>query len=544
VGTLTFTLDTTAATPGVSLSSDTGTSGDNVSSSGVGSSSPSPDAVPLSGAASGISPNASIDPVTDALAAAGELRAGDGANQGSTAQTTNLASVASGLGLPTLGVAGNSGADGRGLIDALNALPPTAAGVPVADGETSAAAGFPVPRLTLEQLASVDGKLVPTQLTGQDMLFVYKGIQDPRSESPTSLVYHISPDTFGHTNPNSIVSLEVMQADGSPLPDWVKFNARSGTLSGTAPEGASVDIDVKVVAKDDAGRVAEITFRPILSSSSPLLGAALDSLSGGSVGDGVTASSQAANREGASQAAFQRGSGLDGSVPQIGESAVTQGFPVARVSAGLDGVEGETASNTGFKLFVFQGIESQTFQVGQEVDFGIALNAFAHTDPSAIVRLEARLADGAPLPDWLKFNALTGTFSGMPGPGDGGMLNIEIVARDEEGRIARAQFSLNLDKIVADTDEAPVLEAGDQQELKSAVDEELPEKEVVVTIEERVAPVELVSAKSGVQGDKAEVKGASPFTEQARNTRLARDPVLARILGEKAAEKPVPAPRS
>ena len=36
VGTLTFTLDTTAATPGVALSSDTGTSsGDGITSSGV-----------------------------------------------------------------------------------------------------------------------------------------------------------------------------------------------------------------------------------------------------------------------------------------------------------------------------------------------------------------------------------------------------------------------------------------------------------------------------------------------------------------------------
>jgi hypothetical protein len=132
----------------------------------------------------------------------------------------------------------------------------------------------------------------------------------------------------------------------------------------------------------------------------------------------------------------------------------------------------------------------------------------------------------------------------MPAPGDGGMLDIEIVARDEEGRVARARFSLNVDKIVADTDGAPTFEAGSQQVLKSAVDEEVPEKDVVITIEERTVPVERAAVKNTVQREKVEVRGASPFSEQARNTRLARDPVLARILGEKTAEKPASTPRS
>ena len=71
-------------------------------------------------------------------------------------------------------------------------------------------------------------------------------------------------------------------------------------------------------------------------------------------------------------------------------------------------------------------------------------DAFAHTDPAAIVQLSARLASGSPLPAWLRLDP-RGAFVGLPPEGFEGKLEVEVVARDTEGREARTTFELDVD---------------------------------------------------------------------------------------------------
>ncbi|MBP2301860.1 hypothetical protein J2850_004587 [Azospirillum picis] len=67
--------------------------------------------------------------------------------------------------------------------------------------------------------------------------------------------------TFQSTDPQAIVKLEATQADGSPLPVWLKFDASTGTFTGTPPADLDRPVNVKVLARDNMGAQAVTEFR-------------------------------------------------------------------------------------------------------------------------------------------------------------------------------------------------------------------------------------------------------------------------------------------
>ncbi|HEV7371322.1 MAG TPA: hypothetical protein VGO20_19650, partial [Arenibaculum sp.] len=84
--------------------------------------------------------------------------------------------------------------------------------------------------------------------------------------------------------------------------------------------------------------------------------------------------------------------------------------------------------------------------VGESSQFAFNLpeGLFAHSDPSQTVTVEARQADGSPLPAWLRFDPASGTFVGEPPAGEEG-IEVEVIARDANGAEASVRFELRLD---------------------------------------------------------------------------------------------------
>src|SRR5207249_229396 len=73
------------------------------------------------------------------------------------------------------------------------------------------------------------------------------------------------------------------------------------------------------------------------------------------------------------------------------------GFPVERVSAEIaDQTPGSSAGLAigGHRLFVYHGIPDMALTADGSGSLRVPQDAFAHTDPSAIVHLEAQLASG------------------------------------------------------------------------------------------------------------------------------------------------------
>ena len=80
------------------------------------------------------------------------------------------------------------------------------------------------------------------------------------------VAFGIPTDAFAVAKADAQVTLRATQADGSPLPGWLTFNPTTGQLEGTPPPGETVDIQVKVTARDkaggDAAQVFKLTVRP------------------------------------------------------------------------------------------------------------------------------------------------------------------------------------------------------------------------------------------------------------------------------------------
>ncbi len=96
-------------------------------------------------------------------------------------------------------------------------------------------------------------------------------------------------------------------------------------------------------------------------------------------------------------------------------------------------------------LMVFHGIPDQEFPAESAVSFRVPADAFVHTRASAIITLRATLADGRPLPRWLRFDASTGKFDGEPPAGAARVLSVLVTARDGDGREAATMFRIRFD---------------------------------------------------------------------------------------------------
>ncbi|WP_205370080.1 Ig-like domain-containing protein [Thermoleptolyngbya sp. PKUAC-SCTB121] len=83
----------------------------------------------------------------------------------------------------------------------------------------------------------------------------------------------------------------------------------------------------------------------------------------------------------------------------------------------------------------------------------LPLTAFVDPDGDSLT-YTATLANGAPLPAWLTFNAATRTFSGTPANGDVGTIALRVVATDPSGVQGTGTFTLT----VLNINDAPVLQ--------------------------------------------------------------------------------------
>ncbi len=95
-------------------------------------------------------------------------------------------------------------------------------------------------------------------------------------------------------------------------------------------------------------------------------------------------------------------------------------------------------------LYVVKTPSSQESLVNQVASFNLPQGVFRHSDANAKVTVEAKLADGQPLPDWITFDPDSGRFTAKPPIGSGGYMDIKILARDQDGNVAETQFLFHI----------------------------------------------------------------------------------------------------
>ncbi|MBW8830002.1 MAG: DUF4347 domain-containing protein [Burkholderiales bacterium] len=90
--------------------------------------------------------------------------------------------------------------------------------------------------------------------------------------------------------------------------------------------------------------------------------------------------------------------------------------------------------------------ESGDFVVraGQPLSIGLPASTFTHSDRGEQITIEARLANGRPLPGWLKFDPVNGTLSGRAPDGNNQKLQVEIIARDSKGNRVSSHVEIDV----------------------------------------------------------------------------------------------------
>ncbi|HEY4545317.1 MAG TPA: Ig-like domain-containing protein [Pedomonas sp.] len=243
-------------------------------------------------------------------------------------------------------------------------------------------------------------------------------------------------DAFADADAGDTLHYGAALADGTPLPSWLRFDAGSLTLSGRPPEGVGA-LTLVITATDQQGATAAVSFtlsydnpaEPVPQPPAPPVHV-------------PPAAAPAPPSEAPAPSSQVSGSGIG--APRAPILTVISGAPQGSLFGSPSDRDGRNALAPAWesepRLSALQPVLDARVLDGPFV-FALPLDMFLHRDPAAVLRLEARLADGSPLPDWLTFDPQTATFKGTPPPG-AGTVTVEIVARDLNGQQTTATLKL------------------------------------------------------------------------------------------------------
>jgi hypothetical protein len=81
----------------------------------------------------------------------------------------------------------------------------------------------------------------------------------PITDSQGRIMYKLPESVF--KGGQGVIKLGATAKDGSPLPDWIKFDSKTGQLTAEVPKDMKVPLDIKVEAIDARGHKAETTLK-------------------------------------------------------------------------------------------------------------------------------------------------------------------------------------------------------------------------------------------------------------------------------------------
>jgi Ca2+-binding RTX toxin-like protein len=302
---------------------------------------------------------------------------------------------------------------------------------------------------------------------------------DQVAQQDQPFTFAVPAGTFSDVEGNAL-NISATLANGDPLPAWLTFNALNQTFSGT-PSNADVGVLQVAVTVSDGSLSVSDTFAlnvgnandaPAVSGPVTLLASAEDTARV------ITLAQLLANA-----------SDLDGDTLDVDNLAASSGSlvdnndgtwtftPAANDDTGVtftydvvDGQGGSTPASASLDLtsvndapVVATPIADQNAAQGTPFTFTVPAGAFTDVDGPSLT-YTVQLVGGDPIPAWLTFNATTRTFSGTPGNGDVGVLQVEVTASDGS-LTATDTFALN----VGNTNDAPAV-SGPVTLLASAED--------------------------------------------------------------------------
>jgi hypothetical protein len=102
----------------------------------------------------------------------------------------------------------------------------------------------------------------------------------------------------------------------------------------------------------------------------------------------------------------------------------------------------DSLRHTNFIPYVYRLIPQADVHMGEMFAFTVPDSTFIDDDGNQTLTYSARLTNGDPLPGWMTFDSVTGTFSGVPPVVE--LLNIRVTATDTAGASAFTNFLMNV----------------------------------------------------------------------------------------------------
>jgi YD repeat-containing protein len=316
-------------------------------------------------------------------------------------------------------------------------------------------------------LTIADGNREPT---------VAHTIGDQTINEDSAFTFAVPAGTFADPDTGDTLTYAATLADGSPLPSWLTFNSPTQSFVGTPANGDVRGITIEVTATDPHGASIGTTFgltvvnvndAPVVTQSiadqstnedqawsfvvPPSTFADVDP------GDALTCT--AVRADGSALPAWLAFSGATRSFSGTPGSVDVGNLSIKVIATDTAGASASTAftlavGGLNHAPVLAQPVSDQHVAQGEPLNFVIPAATFTDTDSGDSLTYAASLADGAVLPSWISFDAVSRTFTGTPANADVGALDLKITATDSHGVSASDTFTLG----VTNVNDAPTLE--------------------------------------------------------------------------------------
>ncbi|CAD5377721.1 conserved hypothetical protein [Pseudomonas sp. OF001] len=277
-----------------------------------------------------------------------------------------------------------------------------------------------------------------------------------------AFTFTLPTDAFVDADLGDRLSYSAMLADGSVLPAWLQLDAVTGTFSGTPGNDNVGAVEIRVTATDLIGASVSQSFSLTVANTNDVPEVAvaladqqatedapfafavpLDAFRDVDAGDTLMLS--ATQTDGSALPTWLRfdaatrtfsGTPLNGDVGSI--SVRLTASDVVGALASQTFAIGVTNVNDAPEVGTL--LANQTGRAGTALSWQLPATAFVDVDAGDVLTYSATLSDGSALPDWLAFDAATGTFSGTPA--SAGNYALRVTATDLAGAQASQSFAL------------------------------------------------------------------------------------------------------